>query len=104
MHRSAELKMQSLKSTQSPIEWLEVVSWGLWEAPRIWPQRLCFQAGVTNIMAMWGKSKFAFGKFEKGEDKLQDCIRERSQLCFMVSKAFDQRLSEGSCLGLVKVH
>ena len=44
------------------------------------------------------------GSSFKREDELQDCLRERSQLCFMVSKTFDQRLSEGSCLGLVQVH
>ena len=61
-------------------------------------------AGVTN-MTMWGKTKFAFGKYEKEKMSYKTvCLRERSQLCFMVSKAFDQRLSEGSCLGLVQVH
>ena len=60
-------------------------------------------AGVTS-MTMWGKTKFAFGKYEKREEELQDCLRGRPQLCFMVSKTFDQRLSEGSCLGLVQVH
>ena len=61
-------------------------------------------AGVTN-MAMWGKTKFAFGKYEKEKKKLQDCLRERFQLCLMVSTAFDRDFSGGSCLGgLVKVH
>ena len=60
-------------------------------------------AGVAN-MAMWGKTKFAFGKYEREKTNYQDCLRERTQLRFMMSKAFDQRLSEGSCLGLVKLH
>ena len=59
-------------------------------------------AGITN-MAMWGKTKFAFGKY-KEEKKSYKTVLGRPQLCFMVSKTFDQRLSEGSCLGLVQVH
>ena len=49
MLQSAELKMQSLRSTQSQIGWLEVVSWSPWEAPKIWPQRPCFQL----VLQIW---------------------------------------------------
>ena len=58
----------------------------------------CYQYGYV------GKDQVCIWKVWEGEDKLQDCLRKGFQLCFMVSKAFDQRLSEGSCLGLVKVH
>ena len=60
-------------------------------------------AGITN-MAMWGKTKFAFGKYEKEKMSYKTVFEKDPQLCFMVSKTFDQRLSEGSCLGLVQVH
>ena len=40
MHRSAELMMQDLSLSQTGT--LEAVSWSLWEALRIWPQRPCF--------------------------------------------------------------
>ena len=46
-------------------------------------------AGVTN-MAMWGKTKFAFGKYEKEKMSYKTVFEK------------DPRLSEGSCLGLVQ--
>ena len=32
-----------------PVGWLEVVSWSPWEAPKIWPQRPCFQL----VLQIW---------------------------------------------------
>jgi len=59
-------------------------------------------AGITN-MAMWGKTKFAFGKYEKKRQITRLSSRKIPAMSHGV-EAFDQRLSEGSCLGLVKVH
>ena len=62
-------------------------------------------AGSSGAMTDASKGRIEDAEFEVDtESDLPDCLRERSQLCLMVSKAFDQRLFEGSCLGLVKVH
>ena len=56
-------------------------------------------AGITN-MAMWGKTKFAFGKYKGEKKSYKNVFKEGPQLCFMVSKTFDQRLSEGVLPGI----
>ena len=60
-------------------------------------------AGVAS-MTMWGKTKFAFGKYEKEKKSYKTVFEEDPSYVFMVSKTFDQRFSEGSSLGLVKVY
>ena len=56
MHQSVDLKMQSLRSTQSQI--------GRVGGTEDLATKALLPAGVAN-MAMWGKTKFAFGKYER---------------------------------------
>ena len=94
MHQSVDLKMQSLRSTQSQI--------GRVGGTEDLATKALLPAGVAN-MAMWGKTKFAFGKYEKKRQITRLSSRKIPAMSHGV-EAFDQRLSEGSCLGLVKVH
>ena len=55
------IEMQSLRSTQSQIGWLEVVSWSPWGGTEDLATKALLPAGITN-MAMWGRTKVRIWK------------------------------------------
>ena len=95
MHRSAELMMRDLNLSQTGK--LEAVSWSPVGGIEDLATKALLPAGVTS-MTMWGKTKFAFGKYEKEKANYQTVFDKDASYVSWCRKHLTEDSSKGCAL------